>query len=186
MLDAALVYQTAKLDISSLLGKSSPSPPPRPSHPPLSRSISVPASNTHVHVVSSPSISPASYVSTPTAPPNTLHTVPQQSQFTTHHPSGSTLPAIPQAGSASSGKRPPPAVTHPSASPAKKQNSKWSLDEDELIIKLRGKNMKWDDVSKRLPGRTPIACRLHFQNYLERKTPWDEESKDKLARLYDR
>ena len=46
--------------------------------------------------------------------------------------------------------------------------------------------MKWDDISQRMPGRTAIACRLHYQNYLERKTPWDDEKKDKLARLYDR
>ncbi len=46
--------------------------------------------------------------------------------------------------------------------------------------------MKWEDISNRLPGRTVIACRLHYQNYLERRQPWDEEKKDKLARLYDR
>ncbi|KAL8817860.1 MAG: hypothetical protein Q9191_008063 [Dirinaria sp. TL-2023a] len=186
MLDAALVYQTAKLDISSLLGKSSPSPPPRSSHPPLHRSISVPASNSHVQPASSPSTSPASHVSTSTAPPSILHNAPQQAQFAPLRPPRSTIPTITQAQSIPSGKRPPPAATHPSASPAKKQNSKWSLDEDELIIQLRGKNMKWDDVSKRLPGRTAIACRLHFQNYLERKPVWNEEMKDKLARLYDR
>ena len=30
------------------------------------------------------------------------------------------------------------------------------------------------------------ACRLHYQNYLERRTPWDEEKMKKLKRLYDR
>ena len=186
MLDAALVYQTAKLDISSLLGKSSPSPPPRSSPPPLHRSISVPVSNTHVQLVNSPSASPASHVSTATAPPSTLHNVPQQAQFATPRPPGPTIPTTTQAQSITSSKRPLPAATHPSASRAKKQNSKWTFDEDELVIQLRGKNMKWDDVSKRLPGRTAIACRLHFQNYVERKTEWNEEMKDRLARLYDR
>lgn len=74
---------------------------------------------------------------------------------------------------------------HPSESPAKKQ-SKWSGDEDALIIELRGSGMKWEDISKRLPGRSAISCRLHYQNYLERRGEWDEEKKNKLARLYER
>lgn len=46
--------------------------------------------------------------------------------------------------------------------------------------------MKWEDISRNLPGRSAISCRLHYQNYLERKCEWDEEKKNKLARLYDR
>lgn len=72
-----------------------------------------------------------------------------------------------------------------SESPAKKQ-SKWSAEEDALIIDLRGGGMKWEDISKRLPGRSAISCRLHYQNYLERRSEWDEERKNKLARLYER
>lgn len=74
---------------------------------------------------------------------------------------------------------------HTSESPAKKQ-SKWSAEEDALIIELRGSGMKWEDISKRLPGRSAISCRLHYQNYLERRSEWDEERKNKLARLYER
>ena len=74
---------------------------------------------------------------------------------------------------------------HSAESPAKKQ-SKWSPDEDALIIELRGSGMKWEDISKRLPGRSAISCRLHYQNYLERRSEWDEERKNKLARLYER
>ncbi|KAK1754565.1 hypothetical protein QBC47DRAFT_402979 [Echria macrotheca] len=86
-------------------------------------------------------------------------------------------------GSGGSGKRSMP--PHTSESPAKKQ-SKWSPEEDALIIELRGSGMKWDDISKRLPGRSSISCRLHYQNYLERRSEWDEERKNKLARLYER
>ncbi|KAF3765803.1 hypothetical protein M406DRAFT_234823, partial [Cryphonectria parasitica EP155] len=74
--------------------------------------------------------------------------------------------------------------SHTGESPAKKQ-SKWSPDEDALIIELRGSGMKWEDISKRLPGRSSISCRLHYQNYLERRSEWDEERKNKLARLYE-
>ncbi|KAI9730926.1 MAG: hypothetical protein M1818_008000 [Claussenomyces sp. TS43310] len=74
---------------------------------------------------------------------------------------------------------------HSSETPAKKQ-SKWSPEEDALIIDLRGSGMKWEDISKRLPGRSAISCRLHYQNYLERRSEWDEERKNKLARLYER
>lgn len=74
---------------------------------------------------------------------------------------------------------------HPAESPAKKQ-SKWTPEEDAVIIELRGSGMKWDDISKRLPGRSAISCRLHYQNYLERRSEWDEDRKNKLARLYER
>ena len=70
-------------------------------------------------------------------------------------------------------------------SPAKK-SSKWSSAEDEKIIFLRGSGMKWEDISDRLPGRSYIACRLHYQNYLERRADWTPERKAKLARVYGR
>ena len=69
--------------------------------------------------------------------------------------------------------------------PAKKQ-SKWSPAEDAEIIKLRGSGMKWEDISKKLRGRSAISCRLHYQNYLERRTEWDEGKRNRLARVYDR
>ncbi|KAF8477086.1 hypothetical protein BDZ91DRAFT_769331 [Kalaharituber pfeilii] len=67
-----------------------------------------------------------------------------------------------------------------------KKQSKWSPQEDALIIQLRQTGKKWDDISKALPGRSPISCRLHYQNYLERRAEWDEDRKDHLAMLYER
>jgi hypothetical protein len=75
--------------------------------------------------------------------------------------------------------------THPSETPAKK-NVKWTEDQDAVLVELRGDGMTWDDISKRLPGRTALSCRLHYQNYLERRVQWDEKRKDKLAHLYQR
>ena len=70
-------------------------------------------------------------------------------------------------------------------SPPKKQG-KWTPEEDALNIELRRTGMKWDDISKRLPGRTALSCRLRYQNYSEKRAEWDDEKKNKLARLYDR
>ncbi|KAG9257455.1 uncharacterized protein F5Z01DRAFT_671053 [Emericellopsis atlantica] len=72
-----------------------------------------------------------------------------------------------------------------SEQPAKRQ-SKWSAQENATIIELRGSGMKWEDISKQIPGRSAISCRLHYQNYLERRPDWTEERKDKLAQLYER
>lgn len=83
-------------------------------------------------------------------------------------------------------KRLAPPHPHPAETPAKKKQSKWTTDEDRSIIELRGNGMKWEDISKHLPGRSAISCRLRFQNYLERRSEWDEEKKNKLARLYER
>jgi hypothetical protein len=78
------------------------------------------------------------------------------------------------------------APPHAAQSPAKKKLSKWTSDEDAAIIELRGNGMKWEDISREVPGRSAISCRLRFQNYLERRSEWDEEMKNKLARLYIR
>ncbi|KAJ5216773.1 hypothetical protein N7468_009781 [Penicillium chermesinum] len=98
-------------------------------------------------------------------------------------PAPSVAPPLTKPGSSGAPKRLQPA--HTAESPAKKQ-SKWSPEEDALIIELRGSGMKWEDISKRLPGRSAISCRLHYQNYLERRSEWDEDKKNKLARLYER
>ncbi|KAI1561707.1 MYB DNA-binding domain containing protein [Pyrenophora tritici-repentis] len=68
-------------------------------------------------------------------------------------------------------------------SPARKQ-VKWTPKEDNQVIKLRGEKMRWADIAKQLPGRNPLSCRLRYQNYLEKRVNWDEETKSKLARLY--
>jgi hypothetical protein len=108
-----------------------------------------------------------------------------------HHTASTSVPSIGQPAEITSyalaggagGKRSMPA--HPAESPAKKQ-SKWSAEEDALIIDLRGGGMKWEDISKRLPGRSAISCRLHYQNYLERRSEWDEDRKTKLAQIYEK
>ncbi|KAL4986666.1 hypothetical protein BDW68DRAFT_188680 [Aspergillus falconensis] len=134
---------------------------------------------------------------TSTLPPvSAMHPLPPMAPVAPPPPVGAGLATQPSVPSASSGspltakvptgagtKRLQPA--HTAESPAKKQ-SKWSPEEDALIIELRGSGMKWEDISKRLPGRSAISCRLHYQNYLERRSEWDEDKKNKLARLYER
>ncbi|KAH7393060.1 hypothetical protein BKA66DRAFT_411427 [Pyrenochaeta sp. MPI-SDFR-AT-0127] len=106
--------------------------------------------------------------------------------------SGPPGPATIHQGPAGTNGSPPSALKRqasqtplPEESPAKKQ-SKWTPEEDNLTIELRGQGMKWDDIAKRLPGRSSISCRLRYQNYLEKRAIWDEEKKNKLARLYAR
>ncbi|MCJ1392723.1 hypothetical protein MMC18_005594 [Xylographa bjoerkii] len=201
MLHAPLVLTTAKLDISLLL-KSSPSPPPissAPIHPPLSRSTSVPATvSYHLPPSSSQRTSTFSGISASASQPATsspffpysesqrqyLPALNTSSAYSSSHLSPLSAPKQ-LAPHHPSAKRPPPSVPHPSASPAKKQ-SKWTPEEDNLIIELRAPGMKWEEISKRLPGRSAISCRLHYQNYLERRGDWDEEKKNRLARLYER
>jgi hypothetical protein len=105
-------------------------------------------------------------------------------------PATAMTPTTAAKSTATLGSTPTGTKRHSSSSlgnepPAKKQ-SKWSSDEDALIIELRGRGMKWEDISKKLPGRSAISCRLHYQNYLERRSEWDEDRKNKLARLYER
>ncbi|MCJ1438296.1 hypothetical protein MMC27_007684 [Xylographa pallens] len=203
MLHAPLVLTTAKLDISLLLKSSpSPSPPPispAPTKPPLLRSTSVPAAVSYrPPTSSSQSTSTSSRISN-----STVQHAPDSPSIAYSQTQRQYLPALntfsadssshlsPRSASQTlaphhpSAKRPPPSVPHPSALPAKRQ-SKWTPAEDDLIIALRAPGMKWEEISKRLPGRSSISCRLHYQNYLERRCEWDEERKNRLARLYER
>lgn len=126
-----------------------------------------------------PSLYPPRSLSGP--PPGSVSVSGPGSSILTGPPS--VIPPLIKTGPTGSAKRLQPA--HTAESPAKKQ-SKWSPEEDALIIELRGSGMKWEDISKRLPGRSAISCRLHYQNYLERRSEWDEDKKNKLARLYER
>lgn len=69
--------------------------------------------------------------------------------------------------------------------PSKKQ-SKWTEEENRKIVRLRGSGEKWEKISEQLPGRSAISCRLHYQNFLEKRPEWDEEKLNRLARLYER
>lgn len=126
------------------------------------------------------------------------------SSFSSDHRSAASLPSLeqdsygyppfhtsiaasrlPDPGSGSQSHKRASLGPHPLEQPAKKQ-SKWSTEENRTIIQLRGENMKWEEISKRLPGRSAISCRLHYQNFLERKAEWTKDREAKLARLYER
>jgi hypothetical protein len=65
-----------------------------------------------------------------------------------------------------------------------RKQKQWALTEDAQVIELRGQGLKWDDISERIPERSALACRLRYQNYLERRVEWEEKEKDELAMLY--
>ena len=76
-------------------------------------------------------------------------------------------------------------VSSPPSSPAIKTKD-WTESEDALLIQLRNHGMKWDEISKKLPGRGAISCRLHYQNNYRRHYERDEENMNKVARAYER
>jgi len=70
--------------------------------------------------------------------------------------------------------------------PEKRHHGKWTPEEDNIAIELRRQGMKWEDIAKHIPGRSANSCRLRYQNYSEKRPDWNEEKKNKLARLYNR
>ncbi|KAL9000249.1 MAG: hypothetical protein Q9188_005719 [Gyalolechia gomerana] len=179
MIQEVLISPTAKLDISKLL-KSSPSPSPPPplstSRPSISRSFSIPATDPARGAETSPTSSTSSY---PTVP-----SISSSSSQATRQPGfgGQASRLIPT----SSSKRTASTSPQESRQANKKPTRQWSKSDSEELLRLRGDNMKWEDVARHFPGRTSTACRLRYQNYLERKYDWTDEKKAKLARLYDR
>jgi hypothetical protein len=84
-------------------------------------------------------------------------------------------------------KRKAPQILTPEESRTKKL-TKWTPEEDNLMIQLRNLNKKWDDIAERLPGRSSVSCRLRYQNYLkiEKEKIWKDADKEKLAGIYAR
>lgn len=158
---------------------------------PLSRPLDLPQQQQQqpLHPSIQPMMQTAQYPVQPYPPPLGASHYPPMQAYPRFHPMAMQDPRYgpPVSSSHAPGinnKRLAP--PHPAESPAKKKQSKWTPDEDASIIELRGNGMKWEDISKHLPGRSAISCRLRFQNYLERRTEWDDEKKNKLARLYER
>ena len=179
MLQQALVSPTAKLDISKLLKSSpSPSPPPPPtaSIASFSRSFSGPSIGAEAQIGESPTISPTSYY-----PPSTF----ASGSLNARRPSV-TGPPLSLSVSASSIKRTASTSPQESRHASKKPTRQWSDADSDKLLKLRGVNTKWDEIARHFPGRTPTACRLRYQNYLEKKYDWNDEKKKSLAVLYDR
>lgn len=105
---------------------------------------------------------------------------------------GPLLPSLPRDESPAQSYHLAPQVsstTRKRKAPSKPDESharKWTPEEDNLIIELRQAKTKWSDMPQRLPDRSALACRLRYQNYLEKRQVWDEEKKDKLSMLYNR
>lgn len=191
-----LLSPVSKLDIKDLIDES-PSPRPSTAHSSaFSQSSCLTSPHPQCsHTPSSPASGSLSHYSTGTAPPNpfgrqSVHGSQQLPQQPPPPPLSNTARAVFQQNpglnpAAASAKRPPPSGNNTSKSP-NKSRGKWTPAEDAKIIVLRGRGMKWDDISNEIPGRSTISCRLHYQNYLEKRADWDEEKRNKLARVYDR
>lgn len=160
---------------SQLTTQALPLPPPGP---PANYQSSYPSAYAHP---SYPSPYGHQHVSPYGASPNMAPLPPMQ-----HHHDPRLQGPVPASNMSYAQSKRLASGAHPAESPAKKKQSKWSAEEDAAIIELRGNGMKWEDISRNLPGRSAISCRLRFQNYLERRSEWDEEKKNKLARLYER
>lgn len=131
---------------------------------------------------SAPPLSQAAYYSQPGQPPLAIY---QQSHNPVYQPAQTHQQPGRWPASFASNKRSSPPDDGRQGPPPKRQ-SKWNPEEDRKIIAYRGQGMKWSEISARLYPRTEIGCRLHYQNYLEKRSDWDEEKKNKLARVYER
>lgn len=189
--------QVVVVDISRIIAREgSTSPPPRkatPARPACNVIQSGSSSGTSSGLPSSGQLSHPYSSSTPfgssySSDRRSGASIPLQDQesygYSPYAPSAAAQ-RLPDLGSSSQSHKRASLGAHPMEQPAKKQ-SKWSNEEDRLIIQLRGENMKWEEISKRLPGRSAISCRLHYQNFLERKAEWTKDREAKLARLYER
>lgn len=62
----------------------------------------------------------------------------------------------------------------------------WSEEEDKKLLDLRRKGLAWTAISRELPGRSYLACRLRFRNYLTPPHKWTGNGQLREAGCYDR
>lgn len=68
--------------------------------------------------------------------------------------------------------------------PACDTGNRWSRDEDDICVSCRMNGETWVEISGKLPGRTPEACRLHHyrshpqMSKLERRGSCEAEAED--------
>lgn len=75
-----------------------------------------------------------------------------------------------------------PADIRPVELPVK--NPAWSRTDVSKAIALRRSGASWDEVSKKVPGRTSKACYLRCRRHLKR---WEQnEEGEKTSGLYNR
>lgn len=69
---------------------------------------------------------------------------------------------------------------------SKKNPKLWLPEADDRLIELRAKKVPWPAIALEFPGRSADACRLHYQNYVEKNAFWSEDQKDGLSRAYEK
>lgn len=62
----------------------------------------------------------------------------------------------------------------------------WSDEEDKKLVDLRRKGLAWTAISRELPGRTYLACRLRFGNHLSPLDKWPGNCQSHVAGYYNR
>src|SRR5215469_7706679 len=168
-----------------------------PQLPPVSSLQPGPLLQPSLHQVTQPYVPPASHYY-PAPPPTQPSSTYSSSQSLP--PLSASVPSIPQPFPTSIQPAQPSGLTSTipakrlavessggdGSPPHKKHHGKWTPEEDAIAIELRRRKVKWDDIAKQIPGRSAISCRLRYQNYSEKRPQWDEEKKNKLARLYNR
>lgn len=63
-----------------------------------------------------------------------------------------------------------------------KRRSKWSQEENELLLTLRDSGIMWADIRERLRGRTLDSCRFHYWELLDKKRLYQRRKRQKLLR----
>lgn len=62
----------------------------------------------------------------------------------------------------------------------------WTKEEDKQLIQYRQKDkMKWSKFGTTM-HKSETACRLRYQNYIEKHWSWDEEQNTNFLKLYSR
>jgi hypothetical protein len=139
------------------------------------------------HDVPLPSLPPFSTIYLGPQPPQPYqhYNLHGQSYYQQHNPGLPPLAArLPGDEPYAGQKRGAADFGHPADQSQRK--GKWTIEEDRLAIELRHKRIKWEDISKQLPGRSATSCRLRYQNYSEKRPEWDDERKNSLAQLYNK
>ncbi|PVH69524.1 hypothetical protein DL98DRAFT_438906 [Cadophora sp. DSE1049] len=58
------------------------------------------------------------------------------------------------------------------------RNSRFSSQDDELLLQLKGEGLSWDEISDRFPERSKGTLQVHYSTKLKPRSETSKECKE--------
>ena len=75
----------------------------------------------------------------------------------------------------------------PPTTPLIKKRTRWTVDDNSLLVQLRKEGKGWEEIAQRMEGHSPNSLQCRYLRYKKiQEDREDEEKKDRFAAGYER